>query len=162
MNFNFELKQFAKYVYEITYFREHEVMLHGNLVYNFSKVCIHFNLDKTLFTYFLCWLIKSSAPNICFFFVFFVCLSCWLTIWRHFEYKTFFTTIIYLFDIFWKIGLVSGYMAPNSAALAVAEIFEEKERPQKITLDIGAGTGLVAEEVFAPCQFNVYPLLVER
>lgn len=72
--------------------------------------------------------------------------------------------IIYLFHIFffWKIGLVCGYNAPNSAALAVAEIFEEKERPQNITLDIGAGTGLVAEEVFALCQCNVYPLLVAR
>lgn len=38
-------------------------------------------------------------------------------------------------------------MAPNSAALAVAKIYPEEERPQKITLDIGAGTGLLAEEV---------------
>lgn len=40
-----------------------------------------------------------------------------------------------------------GYAAPNSAALAVAKIFSEEERAQKITLDIGAGTGLVAEEM---------------
>lgn len=40
-------------------------------------------------------------------------------------------------------------MAPNSAALAVAKIYPEPERAQKITLDIGAGTGLLAEEVLA-------------
>lgn len=45
--------------------------------------------------------------------------------------------------------LSNGYMAPNSAALAVAKIYPEAERAQKITLDIGAGTGLLAEEVFA-------------
>lgn len=45
--------------------------------------------------------------------------------------------------------LSNGYMAPNSAALAVAKIYTEAERAQKITLDIGAGTGLLAEEVFA-------------
>lgn len=40
-------------------------------------------------------------------------------------------------------------MAPNSAALAVAKLYPEEERAEKIGLDIGAGTGLLAEEVLA-------------
>lgn len=50
---------------------------------------------------------------------------------------------------FLQVVLSNGYMAPNSAALAVAKIYPEAERAQKITLDIGAGTGLLAEEVLA-------------
>lgn len=46
--------------------------------------------------------------------------------------------------------LSNGYMAPNSAALAVAKLYPEEERAEKIGLDIGAGTGLLAEEVLAP------------
>lgn len=53
------------------------------------------------------------------------------------------------FLAFLQVVLSNGYMAPNSAALAVAKIYPEAERAQKITLDIGAGTGLLAEEVFA-------------
>ena len=49
-----------------------------------------------------------------------------------------------------QIVLDNGYKAPNSAALAVAKIYPEEERPQKVTLDIGAGTGLLAEEVRDP------------
>lgn len=45
--------------------------------------------------------------------------------------------------------LSNGYMAPNSAALAVAKLYPEEERAEKIGLDIGAGTGLLAEEVLA-------------
>jgi predicted TPR repeat methyltransferase len=41
----------------------------------------------------------------------------------------------------------SGYKSPESAALAVTKLFPEDERSQKVTLDIGAGTGLVADEV---------------
>lgn len=41
----------------------------------------------------------------------------------------------------------SKYYGPNTAAEAVSKIFKPEERPQKIILDIGAGTGLVAEEV---------------
>ena len=49
-----------------------------------------------------------------------------------------------------QIVLDNVYKAPNSAALAVAKIYPEEERPQKVTLDIGAGTGLLAEEVRDP------------
>ena len=49
-----------------------------------------------------------------------------------------------------QIVLDNGYKAPNSAALAVAKIYPEEERPKKVTLDIGAGTGLLAEEVRDP------------
>lgn len=41
----------------------------------------------------------------------------------------------------------SKYYGPNTAAEAVSKLFKPEERPQKIILDIGAGTGLVAEEV---------------
>lgn len=41
----------------------------------------------------------------------------------------------------------SKYYGPNTAAEAVSKIIKPEERPQKIILDIGAGTGLVAEEV---------------
>jgi precorrin-6B methylase 2 len=41
----------------------------------------------------------------------------------------------------------NGYKSHQSAAVAVAKVFPEDERSQKVTLDIGAGTGLVAEEV---------------
>jgi predicted TPR repeat methyltransferase len=42
----------------------------------------------------------------------------------------------------------NGYKSPQSAALAVTKLFPENERPQKVILDIGAGTGLVADEVW--------------
>lgn len=41
----------------------------------------------------------------------------------------------------------SKYYGPNTAAEAVTKLIKPDERPQKIILDIGAGTGLVAEEV---------------
>lgn len=47
-----------------------------------------------------------------------------------------------------QILLGSGYKAPESAAWAVTKLFPEDERSQKVTLDIGAGTGLVADEVW--------------
>ncbi|XP_048766769.2 methyltransferase-like protein 27 [Ostrea edulis] len=47
-----------------------------------------------------------------------------------------------------QILLGSGYKAPESAAWAVTKLFPEDERSQKVTLDIGAGTGLVADEMY--------------
>jgi predicted TPR repeat methyltransferase len=41
----------------------------------------------------------------------------------------------------------NGYKSPQSAAVAVTKLFPEDERSQKVVLDIGAGTGLVADEV---------------
>jgi predicted TPR repeat methyltransferase len=46
----------------------------------------------------------------------------------------------------------NGYKSPQSAALAITKLFPEDERPQKVILDIGAGTGLVADEV---CFYSV-------
>lgn len=43
--------------------------------------------------------------------------------------------------------LDNGYKAPNSCAEAVTKLFPEKDRAGQVTLDIGAGTGLLAEEV---------------
>lgn len=43
--------------------------------------------------------------------------------------------------------LDNGYKAPNSCAEAVTKLFPEKDRASLVTLDIGAGTGLLAEEV---------------
>lgn len=43
--------------------------------------------------------------------------------------------------------LDNGYKAPNSCAEAVTKLFPEEDRAGLVTLDIGAGTGLLAEEV---------------
>lgn len=43
--------------------------------------------------------------------------------------------------------LDNGYKAPNSCAEAVSKLFPENDRAGQVTLDIGAGTGLLAEEV---------------
>ena len=61
-----------------------------------------------------------------------------------------YNAIDHLVFFYWQIVLDNGYKAPNSAALAVAKMYPEEERPQKVTLDIGAGTGLLAEEVRDP------------
>lgn len=41
----------------------------------------------------------------------------------------------------------SKYYGPNTAAAAVSKLIKPDERSDKIIFDIGAGTGLVAEEV---------------
>lgn len=41
----------------------------------------------------------------------------------------------------------SNYYGPNTAAEAVSKLIKPDERSEKIILDIGAGTGLVAEKV---------------
>ena len=46
-----------------------------------------------------------------------------------------------------QVVLDNGYKATNSCAEAVAKLFPEKERADKVILDIGAGTGLLSEEV---------------
>ncbi|XP_034332750.2 methyltransferase-like protein 27 [Magallana gigas] len=46
-----------------------------------------------------------------------------------------------------KVLTESKYYGPNTATDAVSKIIKPEERPQKIILDIGAGTGLVAEEL---------------
>lgn len=53
----------------------------------------------------------------------------------------------------WPLGVLqvltkSEYVAHKTAAESLAELIKPDERPQKTILDIGAGTGLVAEEVF--------------
>lgn len=63
----------------------------------------------------------------------------------------------------------SKYYGPNTAAAAVSKFFKPNERFEKIILDIGAGTGLVAEEVvykkwfglifLTSCQYNSRSLL---
>ena len=59
----------------------------------------------------------------------------------------------YTYTVLWQILSSSGYSANRSAAEAVSRLTSEAERPQKIILDIGAGTGMVAEEVHAPNQY---------
>ena len=59
----------------------------------------------------------------------------------------------YTYAVLWQILSRSRYSAPRSAAEAVSRLTSEAERPQKIILDIGAGTGMVAEEVHAPHQY---------
>lgn len=41
----------------------------------------------------------------------------------------------------------SKYYAPNTAAVALSKLIKPDERPHKITLDVAAGTGWVAEEM---------------
>lgn len=48
---------------------------------------------------------------------------------------------------FLQVVLDNGYKAPNSCAEAVSKLFPENDRAGQVTLDIGAGTGLLAEEV---------------
>lgn len=53
----------------------------------------------------------------------------------------------------WPLGVLqvltkSEYVAHITAADSLAKLIKPDERPQKTILDIGAGTGLVAEEVF--------------
>lgn len=77
-------------------------------------------------------------PEICCFVQFFLVQMSLITIWR-FVIRT----------MYWlsQVLTESKYYGPNTAAEAVSKIFKPEERPQKIILDIGAGTGLVAEEV---------------
>lgn len=61
--------------------------------------------------------------------------------------------IEYIFcDYVWPFGVLqvltkSEYVAHKTAAESLAKLIKPDERPQKTILDIGAGTGLVAEEV---------------
>lgn len=84
---------------------------------------------------------------------------------RIFERDFFFTLRIHIFAIiqdiacrlicstnssvadFLQVVLDNGYKAPNSCAEAVSKLFPENDRAGQVTLDIGAGTGLLAEEV---------------
>lgn len=48
---------------------------------------------------------------------------------------------------FLQVLTKSEYVAHKTAAESLSKLIKPDERPQKIILDIGAGTGLVAEEV---------------
>lgn len=80
----------------------------------------------------------------------------WLNIFElihKLSYKITDTHRIHFCDYVWPLGVLqvltkSEYVAHRTAAESLAKLIKPDERPQKTILDIGAGTGLVAEEVF--------------
>lgn len=68
------------------------------------------------------------------------------------SYKITDTHRIHFCDYVWPLAVLqvlskSEYVAHKTAAESLAKLIKPDERPQKTILDIGAGTGLVAEEV---------------
>lgn len=62
---------------------------------------------------------------------------------------------------FLQVVLDNGYKAPNSCAEAVSKLFPENDRAGQVTLDIGAGTGLLAEEVSRVHDVNIGAQLLQ-